>query len=226
MLSVFYFAAILHAVPFYIFCDIELTKMNNWLFLLPVIGAMIGWMISWIAVKSLYQPRLPRKILGITFHGFIYRKQAQLAAKAGQLGSGLFAGLDIEHQVNDPDNLAGVMPMIDKHVDDFLKNKLTKEMPVLSMFIGDKTIATLKKTFMQEIEILLPQVISGFAGNLKMKLNPAQIIQQKIAEIPAGKLEQIFTRQLSAELRYIRLLGMLIGFIIGVVQLAITFLLS
>ena len=200
--------------------------MSNWLFLLPVIGALIGWLISLIAVKMLYQPRLPRKILGITFHGFIYRKQAQLAAKAGDLGSGLFEGIDIEQQVNNPANLTGVMPMIDKHVDDFLKNKLTKEMPVLSMFIGDKTIATLKKTFMQEIEILLPQVISGFAGNLKAKLNPAQIIQQKIAEIPPGKLEQIFTRQLSAEMRFIPLLGMLIGFIIGVVQLVITFLLS
>src|SRR5688572_30356714 len=200
--------------------------MSNWLFLLPVIGALIGWLISLIAVKMLYQPRLPRKILGITFHGFIYRKQAQLAAKAGDLGSGLFEGIDIEQQVNNPANLTGVMPMIDKHVDDFLKNKLTKEMPVLSMFIGDKTIATLKKTFMQEIEILLPQVISGFAGNLKAKLNPAQIIQQKIAEIPPGKLEQIFTRQLSAEMRFIPLLGMLIGFIIGVIQLAITFLLS
>src|SRR5688572_11269209 len=100
--------------------------MNYWFLILPLAGAGIGWLVGWIAVRSLYLPRLPRKILGITFHGFIYRKQAQLAEKAGQLGSGFFEGIDIEQLVNNPANLAGVMPMIDKHVDDFLKNKLTK----------------------------------------------------------------------------------------------------
>jgi hypothetical protein len=49
----------------------------------------------------------------------------------------------------------------------FLRIKLKDEMPMLSMFIGDKTITSLKKFFMQEIEILFPQVMKQFAANLE-----------------------------------------------------------
>ena len=48
------------------------------------------------------------------------------------------------------------MPMIEDHVDEFLRHKLGKEMPCLSLFIGDKTIKHSKWIFMQELEDAFP----------------------------------------------------------------------
>jgi len=200
--------------------------MNYWLFFIPVISAFIGWVITRLAIKMLFHPRNPKKILGITFQGIFPKKQPEFAAKLGKLVNDEFSFGDIEQKITQPGNLNEVMPMIEKHVDDFLQTRLTKEMPFLSMFIGNKTIATLKKTFMEEIRVLLPEVISQFAGNLKKQLDPEQMITQKVAGFPPDKLEKLLNQHLSGELRLAKLFGALIGFIIGVIQLIITLLMA
>ena len=151
--------------------------MNYWLFLIPIISAFIGWVTNWVAIKMLFHPRQPKKILGVTFHGIFPKRQQQFAEKLGKLVSAEFLSFeDIEQKISNPENLKKVMPMIETHVDDFLRNRLKNEMPVISMFIGDKTIDNLKKLFMQEIEILLPQVMKQYAANLKSELDLKKIL--------------------------------------------------
>ena len=99
----------------------------------------------------LFHPRQPKKILGVTFHGIFPKRQQQFAEKLGKLVSAEFLSFDdIEQKISNPENLKKVMPMIETHVDDFLRNRLKDEMPVISMFIGDKTITNLKTMFMKE----------------------------------------------------------------------------
>jgi uncharacterized membrane protein YheB (UPF0754 family) len=204
-----------------------LTCMNYWLLLIPVISAFIGWITNWIAIKMLFHPRSPKKILGITFHGTFPKRQHQFAAKLGKLvGTELLSFADIEKKISDPANLSGVMPMIDTHVDDFLKKRLSAEMPMVSMFIGEKTITNLKKIFMQEIATLFPEVMKQFAGNLKSELDLEHIVSSKVAAFSSDKLEDILYQIMARELRFVELIGAVIGFIIGVVQVLITVLTS
>ena len=86
----------------------------------------------------------------------------------------------MEEKVRDPDNLKKVMPLIEQHVDEFLKVKLKAEIPVIGMFIGDKTILSIKKVFLQEIEILFPEIMNAFAGNLKKEMNVERMITERI----------------------------------------------
>lgn len=197
--------------------------MNYWLFVIPVISAFIGWVSNRVAIKMLFHPRHPKKILGVTFHGIFPKRQQQFAEKLGKLVSTEFLSLgDIEQKISNPENLQKVMPMIETHVDDFLRNRLKNEMPVISMFIGDKTIDNLKKLFMQEIEILLPQVMKQYAANLKSELDLEQIVIQKVSKFSSDKLEEVFYQIMSKELRFVKIIGAVIGFIIGLIQIFIT----
>jgi uncharacterized membrane protein YheB (UPF0754 family) len=201
--------------------------MNYWLFIIPLISAFIGWVTNWIAIKMLFHPREPKKILGITFHGIFPKRQQQFAEKLGKLVSAEFLSFtDIEQKISDPENLKKIMPMIENHVDDFLRIKLRDEMPVLSMFIGDKTIASLKKVFMQEIEILFPQVMKQFATNLKDELDLEEIVIKKVAGFSSDKLEEVLYQIMSKEFRFVEIIGAVIGFIIGLLQVMLTWLIS
>jgi uncharacterized membrane protein YheB (UPF0754 family) len=201
--------------------------MNYWLFIIPIISAFIGWVTNWIAIKMLFHPRQPKKILGITFQGIFPKRQQQFAEKLGKLISAEFLSFtDIEQKISDPDNLKKIMPMIESHVDNFLRIKLKDEMPVLNMFIGDKTISSLKKVFMQEIEIIFPQVMKQFAGNLKNELDLENIVIEKVAGFSSGKLEEVLYQIMSKEFRFVEIIGAVIGFIIGVVQVVITLITS
>jgi uncharacterized membrane protein YheB (UPF0754 family) len=199
--------------------------MNYWLFIIPVISAFIGWVTNWVAIKMLFHPRQPRKILGITFHGIFPKRQRQFAEKLGRLVSEEFLSFeDIETKISDPSNLKKIMPMIENHVDDFLKNKLKEQMPFISMFIGSKTINSLKDVFMLEIEALFPQVMKQFASNMKSELDLENIVITKVASFSSDKLEEILYQIMAKEFRFVEIIGAVIGLIIGIAQVLITIL--
>lgn len=133
---------------------------------------------------------------------------------------------DIQGKITNPQNLQKLMPMIEKHVDNFLRNKLSDEMPFLSMFIGDKTISSLKKIFMLELESLFPQIMKSYAGQLKEELDLEKIVTEKVSAFSTDKLEEILYQIMSKEFRFVEILGGVIGFIIGIVQVLITMLTS
>ncbi len=202
-------------------------KMNYWLIIVPIISAIIGWMINMLAIKMLFHPRKPKRIFGITFQGILPKRQAEISEKIGKLVSQQFLSLiDIEQKISNPENLKSVMPMIEDHVDDFLRIKLKNEMPVVSMFIGDKTITSLKTVFMQEIQILFPQVIKQFAGNLIKEQDLEKIVVQKLKSFSSQKLETLINQSLSKELRFVEIIGAIAGFFIGLVLVLIIWLTS
>jgi uncharacterized membrane protein YheB (UPF0754 family) len=183
--------------------------MNYWLLLIPVLSALVGLIGSRVAWRILLQKIIPRS-------------QQDLAKKIAKAISNEFSFTDIEQKISDPENVKKIMPLVEKHIDDFLRNKLKAKMPVIGMFIGDKTITSLKEVFLQEIEDLFPQVLKQFSGNLQNELDIETKIAQKIATIPPGRLEEMF----SPALRYFQFTGAIAGFIIGLINVIIFFLLE
>lgn len=198
--------------------------MSYWFLLFPVISAFIGWITNWVAIKMLFHPKTPKKILGITFHGIFPKRQQKFAEKLGKLVSDEFLSFDdIEAKISNPENLKQIMPIIENHVDDFLRNRLKDEMPVISMFIGDKTIGNLKTLFMNEIETLLPIVMKQYAANLKTELDLEQIVITKVAAFSSDKLEEVLYQIMSKEFRFVEIIGAVIGFLIGSLQVIFTY---
>ena len=202
--------------------------MNTWVIILvPLISAFIGWITNWVAIKMLFHPREPKKILGITFHGIFPKRQQQFAEKLGKIVSNEFLSFaDIEQKISNPDNLKKIMPMIERHVDEFLRVRLSEEMPVISMFIGDKTIERMKAAFMKEIETLFPKVMKQYAANLKSELDLEHIVIKKVSAFSSDKLEELLYQIMTKEFRFVEIIGGVIGFIIGGVQVLITWLTS
>jgi uncharacterized membrane protein YheB (UPF0754 family) len=199
--------------------------MNYWLILIPVISAFIGWFTNWIAIKMLFHPREPKKILGITFHGIFPKRQRQFAEKLGKLVSEeLLSFTDIESKITDPANLDKLMPLIDNHIDNFLRVKLAEAMPMISMFIGDKTINQLKEIFLKEMKDLFPVIMSNYMGKLKDQLDLEKIVVEKVAAFSSDKLESILNQIMSKEFKFVEIIGGVLGFIIGLIQVFITLL--
>src|SRR5678815_670239 len=130
---------------------------------------------------------------------------------------------DIQEKITSPVNLQKLMPMIEAHVDNFLRNKLSDEMPFLSLFIGDRTIKSLKKIFMQELETLFPQIMKSYARHLQEELDLEKIVTEKVSAFSTDKLEDILYQIMSKEFRFVEILGGVIGFIIGIVQVSVSY---
>lgn len=199
--------------------------MNYWLVLIPIISAFIGWFTNWIAIKMLFHPKEPKKILGITIHGIFPKRQQQFAEKLGKLVSQeLLSFSDIEQKITSADNLKKIMPVVETHIDNFLRVKLSEAMPVISMFIGDKTIEQLKGIFLKELESLFPVIMKNYMGSLQQDLDLERIVVNKVSGFSTDKLEAILYQIMSKEFRFVEIIGGVLGFIIGLLQVVITLL--
>jgi uncharacterized membrane protein YheB (UPF0754 family) len=206
-----------------LFICISNVKMNWWLLSIPIISGFIGWVTNWVAIKMLFHPRNPVKVMGMTFHGIFPKRQKQFAEKLGKLVSEeLLSFTEIEQKIINPSNLKKMMPLVEAHVDDFLRNKLKDVFPVISMFIGDKTINELKGFFMTELEALFPILMQRYMKNLQEELDLEKIVVEKVSNFSSDKLEEILMGIMSKEFRFVEILGGVLGFLIGLVQVAIT----
>jgi uncharacterized membrane protein YheB (UPF0754 family) len=197
--------------------------MSYGLLLIPFIAAFIGWFTNWIAIKMLFHPRQPKKILWFTIQGIFPKRQQQFAEKLGKLVSEeLLSFADIEQKITNPENLKKIMPHIEGHIDGFLRVKLAQQMPVISMFIGDKTINELKSVFTAELETLFPVIMKNYMGQLQQDLDLEQIVIEKVAGFSSDKLEMVLKAIMAKEFRFVEILGGVLGFIIGVLQVLLS----
>jgi uncharacterized membrane protein YheB (UPF0754 family) len=197
--------------------------MNWWLVLIPIISAFIGWFTNWIAIKMLFHPKEPKRILGITFHGIFPKRRQQFAVKLGKLvSSELLSFAEIEQKISNPANVQKILPILEEHIDLFLREKLTAQIPMLGMLIGDKTIGQVKAVFMKELEELFPTMMGQYMTTLKQDLDLEKIVIEKVSGFSSDKLEDILNQIMSSEFRFVEIIGAVLGFIIGVVQVLIT----
>ncbi len=178
--------------------------MNYWLLIIPVISAIVGWFASWISGKVLVYRIIPSK-------------RQYLAEKIGTIVSDAFTLADLEKKISNPEHVKKIMPLVEEHIDDFLRNKLKDKMPMIGMFIGDKTITTLKEIFLKEIEDLFPQVLKQFAGNLQNEIDIEKMVSNKITNVSSVQVEKI----LSPALGYFMLAGTMAGLAIGIINTTI-----
>ncbi len=201
--------------------------MAWWLFLIPFLSAFSCWLIIKLLFTILFRPYEPKSILGLQVQGILPAKQVAIASKTGKLvAEQFFSVKEIEEKVTDPSNLQKIMPAIEEHIDDFLRNKLKREMPFIGMFIGDKTINSLKKVFTKELETLFPNIMRSYASNLISDLNMEQMVTQKIATVSISEIESAFRKDFSKEIRFAELVSGLTGLLTGFICMLLIYLIS
>jgi uncharacterized membrane protein YheB (UPF0754 family) len=189
--------------------------MNYWLLLIPLLSALAGWFTIRLATWFLFNPSTPIRFFGFRLQGIFPRRQAVIAAKAADWVAMELSTSNMEEKVMDPGNFARIKPLVEAHMDDFLRNRLKDEMPMIGMFIGDKTIDSLKQIFIKEIETLFPRVMSEYSSGLDIR----KMVEQKILAIHPNKMKTSVYSRLRKEFRLASAFGALIGFVAGILEL-------
>jgi uncharacterized membrane protein YheB (UPF0754 family) len=193
------------------------------IFLIPLISAFIGWITNLIAIKMLFHPRKPVSLGFYTLQGIFPKRQQQFAAKLGKLvADELLSFEDIAGKLSNPERVRSMLPQIAEQMDDFLHHRLPESMPVLSTFIGDQTIQKIKTVFMTEMEAMLPQMIRNYVDGMRTDLDLEDIVTEKVSGFSSDKLEEILYSIMKKEFRFVEIIGGVLGFMIGLIQVLIT----
>lgn len=199
---------------------ISLLSWKTWT--VPIIGAFIGWITNWLAIKMLFHPRKPVKVLFLTFHGIFPKNKLRIADKLGTVVQrDLINFTDIKDRLQDPDALNNFKEEIASRVDDALRDRIEKS-TLASILVPEPLIQSVHKTIVDEIEKNLPNVIGSSISKIEEKLDIQQLVKNKVSNFSDEKLEQLLLDITSKEFQFIELIGAVLGFFIGIVQLLIS----
>jgi uncharacterized membrane protein YheB (UPF0754 family) len=188
-------------------------------FLLPLIAALIGWATNYLAIKMLFHPHNPRKILGLTFHGVFPKRQAQIAEKLGELvANELFSMSDVAQKIEELSTQPEALEEVGKRIEKTIRGKLIGAFPMLSMFLSDEMIEKVTNLFKGELEDFLRESAQGLAGKMERSVDVKVLVREKVQAFSSNKIEELLIGFMKQEFRFIERVGAFLGFLIGLVQ--------
>ena len=184
-----------------------------------LISTFIGYITNVVAVKMLFWPRQPINLGFYTVQGILPKRQAQIAVSLGELVEKELLSLDdVLDKINTPEIQ---QKLIDK-VSVMVKVRLTELLPrIIPGRLIQIIVDTLDKILIQESAQIIEQMFKFGGEYLTSEIHISKIVEDKVNAFDLQQLEDMIKGISAPELTFIEVLGGVMGFIIGLVQVLI-----
>ena len=192
-----------------------MSESSQLIYLLPILAALIGWITNYLAIKMLFHPHQPKKILGLTFQGVFPKRQAQIAEKLGDLvANELFSMKDVAQKIEDLSTQPEALEEVGKRIEQTIRGKLISAFPMLSMFLSDEMIEKVTSLFKGELEDFLRVSAQGLAVKMEESVDIQALVREKVQAFSSNKIEELLLGFMEQEFRFIEKIGAVLGFLI------------
>ena len=189
--------------------------------ILAIIGGLIGYLTNVVAIKLIFRPINPIKIpiLNTEIVGMIPKRKSEIAATIGQIISEQFLSIDeiIDGIITDEDK-DNITNYIKLNIKLILDEKMTLIPGTIKSLVQNYISDKIEDEIKSSIDELSEEIIIK-ANN---RINIEEIVKNKINELDLYELEEIILTIVKNELRHIEILGLILGFFIGIIQGIIT----
>ena len=197
--------------------------MNNIIriLILAIIGGLIGYITNVIAIKLIFRPINPIKIpiFNIEIVGMIPKRKSEIAKNIGEIISDQFLSIDeiIDSMITieDKENITNYIKLKVKLI---LNEKMTLIPSTIQSLVQNYVAEIIEDEIRQSIDELCEEIIIK-ANN---RINIKEMVETKINELDLYELEEIILTIVKKELRHIEVLGLILGFLIGIIQGIVT----
>lgn len=190
------------------------------IYTLPFIAAITGWVTNFLAIKMLFHPKKKVNLGLFSIQGIFPKRHDVLAARLGKIVSTeLFSISDIKERFTSASSMVEINKVLDEKLEDFLDVKLKDTLPMLAMFLNKDAKAKIKNTLHEEFQNILPDILNKYSDKLEREIDVEDIVSKKVSAFSTDKLEQILFSIMKKEFKFIEIMGAVLGFLIGLIQL-------
>ena len=189
---------------------------------MPLVGGAIGWVTNWLAIRMLFRPRQPWRVLGFRVQGVIPQRRDELARRvANAIERDLFSHDDIRQAVRDPEYQAALRARLEGHVRRYLGEKAAAMPGIVQRVLGERLLDNLARSLADDVMLYVPQLIEDAAGDFEERFDIRAVIREKIDAFDLDRLEGLVLDIARREFRFIEILGGVVGALVGLVFAAI-----
>lgn len=191
-------------------------------FLLVFIGAMIGWITNFIAIKMLFRPYKEVNLIFFKIQGLLPKRRNEIGNSIAEVvNNELVSVKDIISKISPEDIEGNIGLIVDRILESRLKEEIVKNFPMAAFFLSDSMLEKIKHIIKQSILDHKEEMINVFAEYLENKVDIKSIIVEKVNGFSLEKIEEIIITLAKKELKHIEYIGAVLGGIIGLVQFAV-----
>lgn len=186
---------------------------------IPIISAFIGYITNVVAIKLLFWPRKPINCLAFELYGLLPKRRKDIAESIGALVeeellsvSDIFAHIDTPQVRNS---------LVDK-IMEIIRARIANAVPgFVPGKIANLVGSSVDRLLRQEAEDIISQVMKASELYLSEEIQIKSIVEEKINQLDILQLEKMLKEVSARELRFIEVLGGVLGFLIGIIQMTI-----
>lgn len=189
------------------------------LFAIPVIGALIGYITNVFAIKMLFRPQQPLRLAFFELQGLLPKRQREIASSIGELIEERLLSLDdLFDSVDTPEMRRRILTEVVQALKVRLRKTLLRIIPdKLYRLIED----SLEKIVRQEADQIIQKAIKSGRESVTAQISVRQMVEDKINAFDLNELEKMIQNVSRTELRFIEIMGGVLGFLLGLIQVAI-----
>jgi len=187
----------------------------------PIITATAGWLAVILTIKAIFWPKTPINLGFVKIQGLIPKYRKKLPDIASQIfDSDTISNNALMEKIRYVDTSDDTDRIIEEKLDIFIVS-IKKEMPMVSMFLSDSVTYTIKDLAKRELTSAIPEIMEKIAPKILEGFNINTVIEEKLQDYTADKIENIIRTSAKKELRIAKLCGGALGFMLGLIQVAI-----
>lgn len=184
--------------------------------ILALVGALIGWTTNVIAIKLLFRPLEPFKILWFSIQGVIPKRRDEIAKSIGETVEQELLSVDeIMDKLIEGTDKTEILELLKVKIVALTEGKLPSFIP--SAFSG------MIKKYIEDIiddqgEDILDEMTEKLVHKATTSISVSTMVEEKIGMLQLDEIEEMILKIAKKELKHIEYLGGVLGLIIGLTQ--------
>lgn len=191
---------------------------------IPIIGAFIGWITNLIAVKAIFKPYEPVRLFGLPWaiQGVVPKRRAELARSIGEVvEKELLKVEDLINQMKSPEIIDKIVSSASHSIRNMVEDKIPVFVPTT---IRTMILEMMGDMLQKQMPQVINQIVDQAGGSVTEKVKLSKLVEERMNAYDIRHLEKIILQVAASELKHIEIIGGVLGFLIGLVQVAIVYL--
>jgi uncharacterized membrane protein YheB (UPF0754 family) len=190
---------------------------------MPLFGGFTGWFTDWLALKMIFNPKQPKRFLGLfTWQGLFLKRRKEVAAEYGRL---------IAREVVTPRNvfeavLRGPLSdrlfgMISKQVQRMVDEQAGVARPFVVFAVGSGKYQSMKKMVAEELMKRLPETMQHVESYAADAMDLEHTMVDKMQQLSPEEFESLLRPAFQQDEWILITVGAVLGFLVGELQVFI-----
>jgi uncharacterized membrane protein YheB (UPF0754 family) len=186
---------------------------------MPAFGLIVGWFTDWLALKLIFNPKRPIRVLGIVFQGLFLKRRKEVAADYGaRIADEIITARKVIEAILRGPLSDRVFAMIRKQVQVAVDRSTGLARPLVVVTVGSARYQDMKRSIATKVMERLPETMTYVEDYARETMDVRALLIDKMQRLDEQQFESLIRPAFEQDEWILITVGAVLGFVMGEAQ--------